>query len=130
MTIPNLPIVVVMSAEQTNNSMNESRTAAMRTELARTNLQFEQAMGSYRGIQEQSFVVVLDNPSQLEFILDLASEYQQESILIRSADGSVELAYANGQTVRLPGSLQQVSKERAEQLDAWTYLKGAYYAVV
>lgn len=131
MTIPNMPIVVIMSAELTGNPLNESRTATLRRELASTNLQFEQARGCYAGVQEQSFVIVLDRPEQVEYLLDLAHEYGQESILLRNADGTVEFVNVRARSgVRARGTLQQITPGMAEQMLAWTYLKGTYYAVV
>lgn len=121
-------------------SGNDNRTGQDRTQmlLGDVTLSIPTAIvipstGSYKGQQERSAIVLVNDWNQVQTLKSLAAEYNQESILIQHTDRTVELQYTDGSNrkVLLPGSLVQIGPNQALQQEAYTYVPSInkYYIV-
>jgi hypothetical protein len=123
---PGIPFSV-LSAELSGRADNAARTADLRHWLQDKELQFVSAEGSYKGVKENSFVVL--TPSVIDRLLvgALAEHYGQESILHVEANRRATLHYFGVcQDVHI-GMWQPVASVAG--LDAWTLVAGQHYAV-
>ena len=89
---------------------------------------FTTCKGVYKGVSEDSFIVLLDSYNQLEVLQDLSRVYNQECILYSDSNRMSYLKYPCGKSEKL-GVLKQVSKEVAMMQDAYTIVNNNYYLV-
>jgi hypothetical protein len=127
------PTTVLISAERSNLTERENvyRTAEMRELLGSMGLGFKEVRGVYRGVHEASFVVI--GQEVVSRMLELAAKFNQESILVIDPARTAYLAYLRGGKVNefyLEGVMQQIPKEKALQLPAYTQDGDTYYAVI
>lgn len=122
---------VIISAEQSGllQETNDLRTAALRAQLDTIGVVWVSSLGSYKGSIEKSNVVVINSAEKLNKLMDLARDYGQESILVRYADGQVELQYTNGTVEKLQGDLVQIPSITSSLYDGWTLVNERYYTV-
>ncbi len=90
------------------------------------------AIGSYKGEEEQAIIAEYDDNDDLEFILDIARNCEQESVLLVSADRhSAALYYLDTKETVMLGSLVPVSEWAANYSESWTRTaNGQYYITV
>ena len=123
--------VVILSATRPQDSIENTnfRTNTLRGILGDIRLPFNEATGVYKGQQETSFVVVINDEQDLENLKSFAfKSFDQESILLQDSNQEAYLIYSNNRIERL-GRLEQVSKEVAQDLDSYTIMNNNYYAV-
>lgn len=121
--------VVILSGELSTVNDNTRRTALLNDMIAELRLPFKRANGVYKGQSENSFVVIVNDQTDIDTLANFAfKSFGQESILHQDANQEARLIFANGTTQRL-GRLEQVSKELAESLENYTVMDGKFYAV-
>lgn len=121
--------VVILSAELSSLSKkeNERRSELLNDMLVELNFSFNPALGVYKGVGESSFVVLINDGADLETLKNFAfKSFNQESILHQDANQEAFLIYQNRTMERL-GRLEQISKDEAEKLVAYTEMNGKYY---
>jgi hypothetical protein len=123
---PGIPFSV-LSAELSGRADNAARTADLKQWLRDKELQFVSAEGSYKGVKENSFVVLTRSVVDRLLVGALAQHYGQESILHVDAKRNAVLHFFDVcQDVDL-GTWQSVADVAG--LDAWTLVDGQHYAV-
>ena len=121
--------VIILSGELSTVNDNTRRTALLNDMIAELRLPFKRANGVYKGQSENSFVVIVNDQTDIDTLANFAfKSFGQESILHQDANQEARLIFANGTTQRL-GRLEQVSKELAESLENYTVMDGKFYAV-
>jgi hypothetical protein len=83
-------------------------------------------IGSYNGETEDSYIVPMSEHGK---VMELAREYNQESVLIRYADGECYLYFLDDGSMVELGKLVPVSEGEAKESDSYTYRPdlGTYY---
>jgi hypothetical protein len=91
---------------------------------------FKSVLGSYNGVQENSYVVDASTDNALNDVLELAVNYNQESILIVDENRIASLYFIKtGLTTKL-GNFTSISALEASKLDNWTLDGTDYYSVI
>lgn len=123
--------VVILSGELSSLSSNENdrRTILLNDMIAELRLPFKKALGTYKGQSENSFVVIVNDQTDIDTLAGFAfKSFGQESILHQDANQEARLIFNDGTTKNL-GKLEQVSKEVALSLDNYTLMDNKYYAI-
>lgn len=121
--------VVILSAETKTESTesNNRRTNNLEACLGDLNLAARRATGVYNGTQETSFVVLINDQTDIDTLKDFAfKSFGQESILHVDSNQEAVLIFNDGKTEGL-GRLEQVSKEIATGRDNYTIMGDSYY---
>jgi hypothetical protein len=124
--------VIIFSAfrSELSDAVNDARHSKAIELLSFNGIRSKQVQGVYKGISEASIVTVIGNDAQRDLVMQVAREYNQESILILDADTrNARLYYLdNGQSESI-GTFQVVSESEAKSRDAYTYdsSQGYYY---
>jgi hypothetical protein len=121
--------VVILSAETGNATFegNRQRTENLESCLADLNLSFKRGTGVYKGVQEVSFVVIVNNETDIQVLRDFAfKSFGQESILHVDSNQEAVLIFNDGTREQL-GRLEQVNREIATSRDAYTILDDKYF---
>ena len=84
-------------------------------------LVFKALTGSYKGVQERSYLVLTHTDEAYRAALNLAKECNQESVLLLDEDRNAKLMYLDDMHQIEIGVLTPVSKDEALKQDAWTY---------
>jgi len=96
-------------------------------ELSFLGLKFKSGRGSYKGINNPSYLVLIKSVEDLRAVLKLASRHSQESILLVDTDRSCELVYINS-TIRTElGKWTEVLKHEVKGVEAFTQIDGRYF---
>ena len=117
--------IVIFSAEKNdrNDLYNAQMHMSARILLEDSGLAFTEVVGSYKGLNEKSFLVVLnDIDKDYAFVRSLAESAQQESILFRDNENNARLDFLTGDHGYNLGQLVEVSKNEAMTLDNYTYV--------
>lgn len=117
------PITYIISAQLASLSegVNKTRTDALRRELEDRGLNFKQVQGKYKDNEEDSFVVVQSGNNELRSLLEeLASDFEQESILLIDANRAAWLLYSSGEDEYI-GKWEAATREIAQQQEGYTY---------
>lgn len=129
------PFVLISASRATwPVTANAESTAALDSQLAARGFDYVPVRGSYKNIEEDSFLVLCDpiaDAYELGMLMSLARRYGQESIML--VDGNRHAALLNigtGNAEALPGIFKAVPAHEARKLDAWTRRGGVYYAMV
>ena len=110
--------ICIISAELATNSTLVNQSATTRIEIGLQDLKHTKCLGVYKGTPEVSFLVIIHSDKDRAKLIDLAQDFNQESILISRPDRSSYLyMIENGDKIEL-GELQEV--ESVEGLDAFT----------
>lgn len=118
----------ILSAEHAQGSGidNAEATARLRNHLQAAGLKFASATGSYKGTEENAFIVLTPTTVDRLNVMGLAQGFGQESVLHVDSERNAVLAYASGKTESV-GRWQSVGD--ISGLDAWTRdNRGRYYA--
>tara|TARA_R100000951_G_C2540004_1_gene149083 strand:+ start:78 stop:488 length:411 start_codon:yes stop_codon:yes gene_type:complete len=121
--------VVILSAELAGLSRkeNDKRSNTLEHCLQDCNLNFNEAIGVYKGKEEKSFVVIVNNEDEAQGVKEFAFlNFNQESVLVQDANQEAYLEFGDGSSQRL-GILSLVPKEIAQVEDNYTILNGEYY---
>lgn len=114
-------------------AVNAGRNDFLRRELQHTGLDFQAVLGSYKGVEEQSFLVLLphgDFGSDFVVVERLSRKWEQESFLFVDGQRQSSLHYSDGR-VEMVGVFSPVTRGEAAQLDGWTQdAYGSFYAVL
>lgn len=115
--------IIIFSVFNFNTSMLENN---INHRLAKALLKNEgmivsEVLGNYMGYEEKSLMIV--NPSELDklVILRLASQYLQQSILVRNQYNECHLEFLDGSRDLNLGFMRAVSAFEASQQNSWTY---------
>jgi len=84
-------------------------------------LVFKDLTGSYKGVQERSYLVLTHTDTAFNAALKLAQKTEQESVLILDEDRNAKLMYLNDMHQIEIGKLTPVSQDEALKQDAWTF---------
>lgn len=100
-----------ISAELSNLQIedNKLRTDCLREALRRLGADIRTFEGCYKGSVETSFMVALEGSVTLQTIVNLAQEYNQESILTIDEELNTTLLYMDGRVENL-GLYQEVKE--------------------
>lgn len=124
--------VVILSAEKSNLDRinNGKRTMLLEQMILDIGLNFEPALGVYKGSEERSFVVVINNNTDLETLKSFAfKNFEQESILYQDSNQEAYLITNGGDVIQL-GKLTNVPREVATRQDGYTLMNGQYYTAL
>lgn len=125
---------VFISAERSNMTPAENtlRTYLLEELLFAFNLNYKLVEGSYKGVEETSFMVELnkDNNKGLGTIKALAKGFGQESIMIKNEAERCELHYMTDGRIEEIGLLSKRNPKELEQLDSYSIIDNALYAVI
>jgi len=128
------PLVIISAYTGTvSEAENMLRHADLYDRLHNAGLETGEVTGCYFGQRESSWLVeyATADYAVLNWLLQLAAEYEQESILHIDAARHATLLYPYGNDAEALGKLVPVSPQAAQQLDSWTRIKsGQYYAVL
>jgi hypothetical protein len=123
--------LVILSAEleSATFSGNRQRTENLRSCLEDLNLEFAEAVGHYKGKEEVSFVVAINNNAEFEAVADFAFiSFHQESIL--SQENGVAYLISQGLYTRSTqniGTLVEVNPKEVERLENFTIVNNRVY---
>lgn len=118
-------VSIVMSAELASrtpagDAENMRRTAELHLALHERDLTFVPARGFYKGSEERSVVVLIDDSDDYDFVLALAFErFEQESVLVVDANYVARFVYAKGGIERA-GMMVKVDERIARSREGWT----------
>lgn len=124
--------VIILSAEQDGLCPveNQHRTRILKHCLEDCNLSFGESVGVYKGREEASFVVIINNDAEKQALQDFAfKNFNQESVLYQDANQEAYLIFNDGTEQRL-GRLEEVSRETALKHDAFTHFNDKYYLAI
>lgn len=114
---------VFISAELSTISTKDkhNRTAALGAALTSQfgKLNVYPLIGTYKGVQENSFMVHINTDEQMLFINELAHFHNQESILIVDNEGMAELKFMADNSTEFVGQLM-VALEQPD-VDCYSY---------
>ena len=123
--------IVLLSAELASNSasQNEALTRELGKELARRNESYKAVKGRFKGVDEDSYVVVPKNKDGLNSLIRLAEGYSQQCVLYRDETGKAWLCNKDGKNYI--GIFKQVPRSIALKEDAYTFdpANNGYYIV-
>lgn len=124
--------IALLSAERAELSKEENakRTDQLRHRLAVNGHSFAEALGCYRGVNEVSFIIIIDSPETEVAVQNYAAWLGQECYAISDCERGLELVFSDGQRERLRGRLQSVTEARAKATGAYTQFNNQYYALV
>lgn len=121
--------VIILSAELTTNTTkeNERVTNLLEDCIKDIKLGYSKAQGFYKGVSENSFVVIVKDNDEIETLKDFAFKtFNQESILHQDANGVAYLVYKSD-IAEILGRLRRTTRDDATKQDNYTILKGEYY---
>lgn len=121
---------IILSAELSTlgTSENIMRSFDLMQWLELSGFKFGQSKGCYKGTTERSYVVLVNTQDDINRLQSIAAKYNQDSILLKDANGLAHLMYGNG-TEEVLGRMVGVNKSEALKQDAWTELNGQYFIV-
>lgn len=126
-------IISAFHADQsTGANLRDTKQLQLELEQAFGPTFIKRVLGSYKGAEEQSFVVNGDRRK----VLDIAAHFGQESVLHLDTNRQATLYFINQgpgtETYEKLGRLVTCTEEEAKAGDAWTYdrKQGQYYHVV
>lgn len=112
---------------------NIGRVDFLQRELVTAGLDSTPVLGSYKGVRENSVLVLLpdgDDSAAFDVVFRLAKLYGQESILYVDSARLASLHYtADEADVEFVGQFGEATETDAFAKDGWTYLDGRYYTV-
>ena len=123
--------LVILSAEleSATFSGNRQRTENLRSCLEDLNLEFAEAVGHYKGKEEVSFVVSINNNAEFEAVTDFAlTSFHQESILSQENGQAflIEQGLYTRSTQNI-GTLVEVNPKEVERLENFTIVNNRVY---
>lgn len=124
---------VILSAELATRSseLNKEQTLILEDKLIKLGVSYAQTIGSYKGVLENSFIVVVPDQRVLEYIKRVAFEvFSQESILYSDVNGTVSLEYAHGSKPMLLGRMQEINANDINNFTAYTKLDNRYFVAM
>jgi hypothetical protein len=121
--------IIILSANQNdgrherNRQLNENLKAC----LDDCHFKYKEATGVYKGQEETSLVVLVNNETEIQTVKDFAFKgFNQESIFYQDSNGLGHLIFNDGKSKRV-GRLREVSPKRIEQLNNYTVLNNKVY---
>lgn len=121
--------LVIISAERQcfTSHENRHRTINLGKCLQDLYINYTPSQGTYKGVSEQSFVVLPKNDEELQVLKDLAFiNFAQESILFRDRGGTASLIFHDN-IIEPLGPIKQVSPKLIEQLESYVVMNGNVY---
>jgi hypothetical protein len=114
---------IIISAElsQRNSVDNLFQTALLLQYIKDYNFRFKTMIGSYKGIKETSFLIMLDNIGDLKQLKSVAfNTFSQESILYIDRKRQAKLLF-NDLTYQGIGEIKEITKSESLKLDTFTH---------
>lgn len=124
--------VVILSAEKTGKTQAENLT---RTEnligiLNDIDLPFKQTIGAFNHVTQQSFVVIINDEQDVDFLKNIAFKtLDQTAIVLQDANRQAHLITNTGESTNI-GKLDVVTKEVALNLGNYTIMNDQYYSTI
>ena len=118
----------IFSVFQSNKPAEENYKAHLSTQetLKLSNIPYIPVQGAYKSIKELGFIVPAD---QRKIVADMCKKHNQESYLEHHNDKYCELICADGTSKPL-GTMVEITKDKAEKLDAYTLTPDGRYFIV
>lgn len=123
---------IIMSVDriECSKGINAYKRKLFKQYLKSEGYTYELAKGTYKGIEEQIFIVDLI-PTGYSKVSTIAKVFNQESILlVYSKTGDSWLIYMGEAPIEYIGIYQEVSKEKAISLDNYTETKDGFFACI
>lgn len=112
---------------------NRGRTEFLGRELTAAGLEWTPVLGAYKGVSEQSFLVLLpqgDDSHDFDTVMRLAKTYGQESALYVDSARFASLHYtADEADIEFVGQFGEATEADALAQDGYTLFDGRYYTV-
>jgi hypothetical protein len=126
------PRCVILSAEIAGREYNDVYTYRMQSALEGKGYSFIKVLGCYKGTQEESFLVIASEDETLDYLKDLATKFEQESILIVNDDveRSADLWFAKTNELQRAGYMRPIDASRVKYMDAWTLVGNEFFGVI
>lgn len=122
-------IIISACLSNITNYDNGKRTRALKDMLRDLDIEHHEALGNYKGLLEDCFVVILKTIEEYQVVRDLAfHSFKQESILFQNTRGLASLVYPNGTREKL-GLLREMPKALAMKQGSYTIFNDHYYAI-
>lgn len=124
--------LIILSACLSGSSPRENldRSEELREMLKVRGFPFGEATGSWRGVEESSFIVRTNNKVDKLMLLKWAREFKQEAVLEIMPDRSCRLLDVNWPASGHPvymGYIQNIPSRRIHEFEAWTRLESGPY---
>ena len=124
--------IIILSANQNDGRHERNRQLHenLKACLDDCHFKYKEATGLYKGQEETSLVVLVNNETEIQTVKDFAFKgFNQESVLYQDANQEAYLIYNDGKTEQL-GRLEQVNPKLTETLDNYTVMDGKVYTVL
>lgn len=123
--------VFIISAELSNEGPLENMRATieLETELINANVPYKPLLGSYKGKEEASFLVV--GFEHFDLIKSLMKRFKQESVLSVTPQRRAYL-YFGGDKTEFLGDFGMLTEDKARKLGNWSYCYElrSYYGIL
>lgn len=122
--------VFSVQREELTAEENRGRVEFVRAWLKRAGIRAYPVTGRYKGAEETSFLVFDADPSTdalRRYVLNVASLYDQESVLHVDANGQSYLYSSNGALLAQLGTWREIPATEAATLDAVTQTADGRY---
>ena len=126
------PVIIFSGyTKAANDELNRVRHNICLVSLENAGAKPIELKGYYKGLVEKS-ILVLDSPELRKIVLNLATYFDQESILLLDQDRNAALLFLGDNSQQEIGRFIPVSKDKIDNLDAWVYnpTTKKYYSVV
>jgi len=124
------PCLIISGFKKNNESAaNWARHDLLEEHLLISNQAFKQLTGTYEGIEELGFLVVLFNEEDKAFICSLAVRFEQECVLYLNEDRDAFFIDLKTGEEKLAGKFKNVGKYKPTSGD-FTYDGVYYYQIV
>ena len=119
---------VIFSASK-QSSEDQRNTSLLARWLSDNGFVSEQVTGSYKGVEEQSFIVQCDDFAQVDQLVRRAKYYEQESVLIIDARQKCFLYYPDTKQLDYIGRWYKGTPE-SNPTASFTIINGEYHYVI
>lgn len=96
--------------------------------LTQLGFSFRKVSGAYHGVNEVSYLVLVESDGQYASLFRLADAFGQEAIITVDANGYAALFAADGNHIQELGEFLEVTAYQAVAEGNYTYVDGRYYA--
>jgi hypothetical protein len=123
--------LIILSAEleSATHSGNRQRTETLKGMLEDLNLEFAEAIGYWKGTEEDSFVVRVNDQAEYETVMNFAFKNFHQDAILHQEDGEAYVV-SNGLyeiECDYAGKLVEVNPKEVEQLENFTIVNNRVY---
>lgn len=109
--------------------LDDRNTGLLARWLSDNNFVYEHVTGSYKGVEEQSFIVQCDDFAQVDQLVRRSRSYDQESVLLIDARQKCFLYYPASKQLDYIGRWYKGVPE-SNPTDSFTIINGEYHYVI